>query len=77
MKQDNVTDCCKLVQEVASNVDFNSNKRKFGALPGSPMGVMDVSFSSDSSNDSWAVAASVFSSPEPSSKRTRPHEKEK
>ncbi|XP_015061413.1 cyclin-D3-3-like isoform X1 [Solanum pennellii] len=75
--KDNVTDCCKLVQEVASNVDFNSNKHKFGALPGSPIGVMDVSFSSDSSNDSWAVAASVSSSPEPSSKKTRTHEKEK
>ncbi|XP_049355795.1 cyclin-D3-3-like isoform X1 [Solanum verrucosum] len=75
--KDNVTDCYKLVQEVASNIDFNSNKRKFGALPGSPIGVMDVSFSSDSSNDSWAVAASVSSSPEPSSKKTRTHEKEK
>ncbi|KAK4374349.1 hypothetical protein RND71_005026 [Anisodus tanguticus] len=57
--KDNVTDCYKLVQEVASNINFSSNKRKFGALPGSPVGVMDVSFSSDSSDDSWAVAASV------------------
>ncbi|MCD9643062.1 hypothetical protein HAX54_030179 [Datura stramonium] len=47
--KDNVTDCYKLVQEVASNIDFNSNKRKFAALPESPIGVMDVSFSSDSS----------------------------
>lgn len=75
--KDNVTDCYKLVQEVASNIDFNSNKRKFGALPGSPVGVMDLSFSSDTSNDSWAVAASVYSSPEPLSKKTRTHEKEK
>ncbi|KAJ8561371.1 hypothetical protein K7X08_027561 [Anisodus acutangulus] len=50
--KDNVTDCYKLVQEVASNINFSSNKRKFGALPGSPVGVMDVSFSSDSSDDS-------------------------
>lgn len=75
--KDNVTDCYKLVQEVASNIDFNSNKREFAALPASPVGVMDVSFSSDSSNDSWAVATSVSSSPEPSSKKARTHEKEK
>ncbi|KAM3199908.1 cyclin-D3-3 [Capsicum annuum] len=75
--KDNVTDCYKLVQEAASNIDFNSNKRKIAASPGSPIGVMDVSFSSDSSNDSWAVAASVSSSPEPSSKKIRTNEKEK
>ncbi|KAK4726190.1 hypothetical protein R3W88_031107 [Solanum pinnatisectum] len=75
--KDNVTDCYKLVQEVASNIDFNSNKRKFGALPGSPIGVMDVSFSSDSSDDSWAVAAPVSSSPEPSSKKTKTNEQER
>ncbi|XP_060170490.1 cyclin-D3-3-like [Lycium barbarum] len=69
--KENVTDCYKLIQEVASNIDFNSNKRKYGALPGSPIGVMDVSFSSDSSNDSWAVDASVSYSPEPSSKKTK------
>ncbi|XP_060173392.1 cyclin-D3-3-like [Lycium barbarum] len=67
----NVTDCYKLIQEVASNIDFNSNKRKFGALPGSPIGVMDVSFSSASSNDLWVVDASVSYSPEPSSKKTK------
>lgn len=67
-----MTDCYRLVQEVASNIDFNSNKRKsIGALPGSPVGVMDVSFSSDSSDDSWAVASSVSFSPEPLSKKTR------
>ncbi|OIT40003.1 PREDICTED: cyclin-D3-1-like [Nicotiana attenuata] len=57
--KDDVTDCYRLVQEVASNIDFNSNKRKsIGALPGSPVGVMDVSFSSNSS-------------PEPLSKKIR------
>lgn len=48
-----------------------SNKRKFGSIPGSPNGVMDVSFSSDSSNDSWAVTLSVSSSPEQLSKKSR------
>ncbi|CAN4115134.1 unnamed protein product [Withania somnifera] len=76
--KDNVTDCYKLVQEVASNIDFNSNKRKLAAsFPGSPIGVMDVSYSSDSSNDSWAMAAFLSSSPEPSPKKIRIQEKEK
>ena len=50
-------------------------KRKFGSVPGSPNGVMDMSFSCDSSNESWAVtaaaAASVSSSPEALSKKSR------
>ncbi|KAK4352123.1 hypothetical protein RND71_027641 [Anisodus tanguticus] len=66
--KDKVEECYRLIQEVAWNIDFRSNKRKFGTLPGSPTGVMDVSFSSDSSNDSWLVATS---SPEPLSKKTR------
>ncbi|KAL0360947.1 UNVERIFIED_CONTAM: Cyclin-D3-3 [Sesamum radiatum] len=69
----------RLIQEVATSADFHSsNKRKFGSFPAagagsSPKGVVDVSFSSDSSNDSWAVAsvASVSSSPEPPSKKTK------
>lgn len=48
------------------------NKRKFGSIPSSPNGVMDVSFSSENSNDSWAIATvSVSSSPEPLSKKTK------
>ncbi|KAL4649563.1 hypothetical protein ACB092_01G022700 [Castanea dentata] len=72
-KQDKVDECCKLILELASRGSGDpSNKRKFGSLPSSPKGVIDVSFSSDSSNDSWAVAASsVSSSPEPLSKKSR------
>ncbi|KAJ8538115.1 hypothetical protein K7X08_014655 [Anisodus acutangulus] len=69
--KDKVEECYRLIQEVACNIDFYSNKRKFGTLPGSPTGIMDVSFSSDYSNDSWSVATSVTSSPEPLSKKTR------
>ncbi|XP_044474470.1 cyclin-D3-1-like isoform X2 [Mangifera indica] len=58
----------KLAMEGYGN---KSNKRKFGSVPGSPNGVMDVSFSSDTSNDSWPVALSVSSSPEPLSKKSR------
>ncbi|KAH7523668.1 hypothetical protein FEM48_Zijuj06G0036300 [Ziziphus jujuba var. spinosa] len=72
IEKEKVEDCCKLVLELTSvKLGNQSNKRKFGSEPGSPNGVMDVSFSSDSSNDSWAVASSVSSSPEPLSKKSR------
>ncbi|CAN4122627.1 unnamed protein product [Withania somnifera] len=69
--KDKVEECYRLIQEVACNIDFHPNRRKFETLPGSPTGVMDVSFSSDYSYDSWSVATSVTSSPEPLSKKTR------
>ncbi|CAI9115847.1 OLC1v1016851C1 [Oldenlandia corymbosa var. corymbosa] len=73
INKDKVEDCLRLISEVASNLNFySSNKRKFRSLPGSPKGVMDLSFSSESSNDSWSFAASsVSSSPEPLSKKNR------
>ncbi|KAI5354426.1 PREDICTED: cyclin-D3-1 [Prunus dulcis] len=71
--KDKVDDCYKLVLELSSSGGHGkpSNKRKFGSIPGSPNGVIDMSFSSDSSNDSWAVASSVSSSPEPLSKKRK------
>ncbi|XVF39874.1 hypothetical protein PTKIN_Ptkin01aG0067900 [Pterospermum kingtungense] len=76
--KDKVDECCKLITEVATTgVGGNeSNKRRFSSIPGSPNGVMDVCFSSDSSNDSWAVASSVSSSPEPVSKKKRSSEQD-
>ncbi|XP_075485900.1 cyclin-D3-3-like [Primulina tabacum] len=75
--KEKVEHCCRLIQDVATSVHFLSrNKRKLGSLPGSPKGVMDVSFSSESSNDSWAEAknTSVSSSPEPNlSKKFKPN----
>jgi cyclin D3 len=73
LKQDKVEDCSKFLMEFALRDHFKllSNKRKFCSLPGSPSGVVDVSFSSDSSNDSWSVASSVSSSPKPLSKKSR------
>ncbi|CAK7347492.1 unnamed protein product [Dovyalis caffra] len=69
---DKVEDCSKLVMELAPRDQFKlSNKRKLCSVPGSPDGVIDVSFSSDSSNDSWSVVSSVTSSPEPLSKKSR------
>lgn len=71
--KDKVEDCSKFLMEFALRDHFKllSNKRKFCSLPGSPSGVVDVSFSSDSSNDSWSVASSVSSSPKPLSKKSR------
>ncbi|XP_059453574.1 cyclin-D3-1-like isoform X2 [Corylus avellana] len=74
IEKDKIDGCCKLILELASGGHGNqSNKRKFGSIPGSPKGVVDVSFSSDSSNDSWA-SSSVSSSPEPLSKKSRAEE---
>ncbi|KAK9270904.1 hypothetical protein L1049_026490 [Liquidambar formosana] len=70
--KEKVDNCCELILELTSRGYGNQfNKRKLSSMPGSPNGVMDVSFSSDSSNDSWAVASSVSSSPEPLSKKRR------
>ncbi|XP_027093117.1 cyclin-D3-1 [Coffea arabica] len=74
INKDKVEECYRLISEVASAYHFHSsNKRKFRSFPGSPKGVMDLSFSSESSsNDSWSVAgASVSSSPEPLTKKSR------
>lgn len=69
--KDKVEDCCGLILELASRGN-RTIKRKFASsIPGSPSGVMDVSFSSDGSNDSWAVISSVSSSPEPLSKKSK------
>ncbi|GMI82663.1 CYCLIN D3;1 [Hibiscus trionum] len=66
--KDKVDECCELIIESATTraQGNRSNKRRFSSIPGSPNGVMDVSFSSDSSNDSWSV-----SSPEQQSKKSR------
>ncbi|XP_057468598.1 cyclin-D3-1-like [Actinidia eriantha] len=73
-----VEDCYKLILDSTPPgfLGHQSNKRKIGPIPGSPNGVVDFCFSSDSSNDSWAVAAAevlVSSSPEPHSKRSKTH----
>ncbi|KAE8716288.1 Cyclin-D3-2 [Hibiscus syriacus] len=68
--KDRVNECCELIMESATmKVEGNrSKKRGFSSFTGSPNGVVDVMFSSDSSNDSWAVGSS---SPEPMSKKSR------
>lgn len=71
IKKEEVENCCRLIEEVATRADFfySCNKRKF---PGSPKGVVDVCFSfsfSSSSDDS--PAASVSSSPDHSFKKLK------
>ncbi|WCJ35483.1 CYCLIN D3 1 [Euphorbia peplus] len=65
--KEEVNNCREMIMELGSRYYSNqSNKRKYGSDPGSPNCVMDVSFSSDSSNDSWLVgsmSSSVSSSP--------------
>ncbi|KAE9618690.1 hypothetical protein Lal_00047953 [Lupinus albus] len=48
----------------ANNYAHNPLKRKYDQIPGSPSGVIDAAFSSDGSNDSWAVGSSLYSLPE-------------
>ncbi|XP_027368155.1 cyclin-D3-3-like [Abrus precatorius] len=74
--KDKVEECYKLVLEIVSGYDdkgktFKFGKRKLGSVPWSPNGVMDGSFSCDSTNESWELGASVQSSPEPLSKKAR------
>lgn len=75
INKDQLEECSKMIK--TGLFGFRSNKRKLrSVIPGSPNGVVDVCFSSDSSNDSWVAAAeeaeaSVSSSPEPLSKKLR------
>ncbi|KAK7352443.1 hypothetical protein VNO80_17865 [Phaseolus coccineus] len=78
--QEKVNECRKVLELWSGygKQGKQCTKRKFVSVPGSPNGVMEMSFSCDSSNESWAVAAaaaaaaaSVSSSPEPLSKKSR------
>ncbi|XP_076886349.1 cyclin-D3-1-like [Bidens hawaiensis] len=67
-----VKDCVKFILEISNNDGssyFISPKRKYHSVPASPNGVVDSYFSSENSNDSWAVS----SSPEPLLKKIRAH----
>ncbi|KAK4488411.1 hypothetical protein RD792_004174 [Penstemon davidsonii] len=70
--KEEIDDCYKLVVEVIEDKRRKLfHKRKYESIPNSPSGVIDAYFSSDSSNDSWAVMSSVTSSPEPFFKRSK------
>ncbi|OWM82148.1 cyclin-D3-2-like [Punica granatum] len=74
INKDKVDQCYELLAESLGSRFCslkNGHKRRKLSIPSSPSGVIDASFSCESSNDSWAVASSVSSSPEPSFKRSR------
>ncbi|TXG53350.1 hypothetical protein EZV62_022519 [Acer yangbiense] len=74
ISEDKVNECYTFILELSSSHgSWNHHKRKHVSLPGSPSGVIDATFSCDSSNDSWALASSVSSSLEPRFKRNRAH----
>ncbi|KAF1893345.1 hypothetical protein Lal_00001807 [Lupinus albus] len=74
INKEKMDECCKLMVCCGYERDKQCKKRRFGSIPGSPNGVMDVSFSSHSSNDSWPISTSVSFSQEPFSKKTRTQE---
>ncbi|XWS54760.1 hypothetical protein CRYUN_Cryun10bG0116700 [Craigia yunnanensis] len=84
ISKEKVNECYKLILDLLTrpqnnaycNPPLHPNKRKLETVPSSPSGVMDATFSSDSSNDSWAVGSSVSlsSSPEPPFKKSRGQE---
>lgn len=84
LEQEKVQCCYNLVKEHSKaygngNGIYHPNtphKRKHEQqAPDSPSGVIDAGFTSDSSDDSWALkAASVCSSPEPSFKKSKTEE---
>jgi len=79
ISEEKVNACYNLILELSNAyncVHNNPLKRKYEQIPCSPSGVIDAVFSSDSSNDSWAVGSSVYSSPEPPFKKSRAHEQQ-
>ncbi|XWS62941.1 hypothetical protein CRYUN_Cryun06bG0053800 [Craigia yunnanensis] len=79
ISKEKVNDCYKLILDLSTRPQNNAysnphpHKRKLETVPSSPSGVIDAAFSSDSSNDSWAVGSSVSvsSSCEPPFKKSR------
>ncbi|KAM3363459.1 cyclin-D3-2 [Capsicum galapagoense] len=72
--KDSLDECHDLIVELMGTSRYKfcqSLKRKHQLVPGSPSGVIDAYFSCESSNDSWSVASSISSSPEPQYKRNK------
>ncbi|KAL5714035.1 hypothetical protein ACHQM5_016051 [Ranunculus cassubicifolius] len=70
--KDEVENCYQFIRETTLSFNvYNNNKRKFQSIPSSPNGVVDVTFSCENSNDSWAMNSSISSSPEPLFKKSR------
>ncbi|KAE9614286.1 putative cyclin [Lupinus albus] len=77
--EEQVNQCHKLILELLvcnEGIHNLHQKRKRMFEPSSPGGVIDASFSCDSSNDSWTNASSVLPSLEPLFKRSRTQEQQ-
>ncbi|KAJ7967499.1 Cyclin d3 [Quillaja saponaria] len=74
ISEEKVSDCYNLILELskANNCARNNpHKRKYDQIPGSPSGIIDAVYNSDSSNDSWAVESLLCASPEPLFKKSK------
>ncbi|XP_060194753.1 cyclin-D3-3-like [Lycium barbarum] len=74
VRKDTLDECHDLILElmgIPGSKICETHKRKCQSIPGSPNGVIDAYFSCESYNDSWVVASSVSSLPEPPYKRSR------
>ncbi|KAK4360647.1 hypothetical protein RND71_019599 [Anisodus tanguticus] len=74
VRKDSLDECHDLILElmgIPGSKICQTHKRKCDSVLGSPNGVIDAYFSCESSNDSWVVASSVSSFPEPQYKRSR------
>lgn len=69
--EDEVKECYKFIVEVSRCFESRGLKRKRLWIPSSQNGVIDVSFSSDVSNDLLVLTQPVSSSPEPRFKRSK------
>ncbi|KAJ8567298.1 hypothetical protein K7X08_019506 [Anisodus acutangulus] len=74
VRKDRLEECHGIILELMGTSCYElcqSLKRKHQVVPSSPSGVIDAYFSCESSNDSWSVASSISSSPEPQYKRNK------
>ncbi|XP_027362246.1 cyclin-D3-2-like [Abrus precatorius] len=77
--EEQVNECYKLMLKklvCCEGIHNLCQKRKRLSEPSSPGGVIDASFSCESSNDSWAVASSVTLSLEPVFKKSKVQEQQ-
>ncbi|CAN0863930.1 CYCD3-2 [Linum grandiflorum] len=72
VSEDDVIECYELIAELAGWRERSHKRKRPSTQPGSPSGVVDAAFSSDSSNNSWEFASSSSpSSPRHMYKRSR------
>ncbi|KAI7729085.1 hypothetical protein M8C21_018409 [Ambrosia artemisiifolia] len=82
ISEENMDRCSKFIMDVSNDHGscyFQTHKRKYSSVPGSPIAssvTVDAYFSSDNSNNSWTTASSVTSSPEVQFKRNRAQEQQ-